>query len=154
MGTVHWAVFWWSILVSWWWHCKLGSVKEIFPQIEWSGKWGWGTRAPRQSSLRRVILWINTAQELRRSVLSDCVTLDNLHYPCAAAHLFDTSLPPGRMNSLVLVRCLQTKSVISTIKNPKLIKYTKSGSRSYLEGAWHDTAWELHKHARTLILQH
>lgn len=119
MGTVDWAVFWWSSLVSWWWHCKLGSVKEIFLQIERSGKRGWENEAPRQSSVGRVILWVSTAQELRRSVLSDCVTLANLHYTCAVAPLWskgNTSVPTERMNSLVLVRCLQTKSVISTIK--------------------------------------
>lgn len=88
MGTVDRAVFWWNILVSWWWHWKLRSVKEIFPEINWCGKWGWENRAPRQHPLRRVILWINTAQEHGRSVLHDCVTLDNLHHPCAAACLF------------------------------------------------------------------
>lgn len=64
------------------------SVKEIFPDIDWSGKWGWENSAARQNCLRRVNLWINTAQQLRRSVLSDCVTLDILHYPNAASHPF------------------------------------------------------------------
>lgn len=75
-------------LVSWWWLCKLGSVNEIFPDLDWSGKWGWENGAARQSCLRRVNLWINTAQQVRRSVLSDCVALDNFHYPCAVSHPF------------------------------------------------------------------
>lgn len=58
---------------------------------------------------------MNTAQQLRRSVPSDCVTLDNLHYPHAALHPFVKQrkyfTAYWENDIIVLVRCLQTKSV-------------------------------------------